>query len=243
MSKNQIQRIAVIGLGRFGMALARRLSLHGAEVIAIDNDEALVNEISDDVAIAVQLDSTDELALKSQDIDRVDCCVVSIGENFEAALLTTVICKKNLKIPVVICRAQTKFHAEIFRQIGADEVIQPEQNAGDMLGRRLAHPRIDDYITLADGFTIVELQAPSRFVGKTVREINLRSMYSVNLIAIRRVKPAVVPEPGTEGDGASETPPQPTRVISVPGPNDVIEATDVLLLAGSEDSLSRLPQE
>ena len=239
MTQPAIQRIAVIGLGRFGMALARRLSMHGAEVIAIDSDEALVNEISDDVAIAVQLDSTDELALRSQEVDRVDICVVSIGENFEAALLTTVICKKNLQLPVVICRAQTKFHAEIFSQIGANEVIQPEQNAGDMLGRRLAHPRIDDYIKLADGFTIVELLSPSRFVGKTVREINLRSAYSVNLIAIRREKPV-----DSEQDSTDEEAEQPvTHIISVPGPNDVIEETDVLLLAGSEESLSRLPQE
>ena len=240
MTQQAIQRIAVIGLGRFGMALARRLSMHGAEVIAIDSDEALVNEISDDVAIAVQLDSTDEAALRSQEIDRVDICVVSIGENFEAALLTTVICKKNLKLPVVICRAQTRFHAEIFSQIGADEVIQPEQNAGDMLGRRLAHPRIDDYIKLADGFTIVELLAPSRFVGKTVREINLRSAYSVNLIAIRRQKPVEHKDDVVEEQSADSTV---SHVISVPGPGDVIESTDVLLLAGSDESLSRLPQE
>ncbi|MCA9047100.1 MAG: TrkA family potassium uptake protein, partial [Planctomycetaceae bacterium] len=135
MGEDFYQRIAVIGLGRFGMALARRLSIHGAEVIAIDSDEKLVDEIRDDVAMAVRLNSTEEAALRSQEVDRVDCVVIAIGENFEAALLTTVICKKNLKIPYVICRAQTQFHAEIFRQIGADEVIQPEQNAGDMLGR------------------------------------------------------------------------------------------------------------
>ncbi|MEZ6061473.1 MAG: TrkA family potassium uptake protein [Planctomycetaceae bacterium] len=235
MITSTVQRIAVIGLGRFGMALARRLSMHGAEVIAIDNDEPLVNEISDEVAIAVRLDSTDEAALRSQEVERVDCCVVSIGENFEAALLTTVICKKNLQVPRVICRAQTKFHAEIFRQIGADEVVQPEQDAGDMLGRRLAHPRIDDYIQLADGFTILELKAPSKFVGRTVREIDLRSKFSVNLIAVRREILSQSPDAADSSRG--------TRMISVPGPNDRIEAADVLLLAGSEESLSRLPQE
>ncbi|MCA9060080.1 MAG: TrkA family potassium uptake protein [Planctomycetaceae bacterium] len=233
------QRIAVIGLGRFGMALARRLSIHGAEVIAIDSEESLVNEVRDDVALAVRLDSTDEAALRSQDVDTVDVCVVAIGENFEAALLTTVICKKNLRIPQVLCRAQTKFHAQIFSQIGADEVIQPEQNAGDMLGRRLAHPRVNDYIKLSEGFTIIELLAPARFAGRTVREIDLRSAYGVNLIAIRRVDSKVPEQSANSADQTSCT----KRLISVPRPDDRIDATDLLVLAGPEESLSKLPQE
>ena len=229
-------RFAIIGLGRFGMSLARRLSTHGAEVIAIDSDDTLVSEISDDVAIAVQLDCTDEAALRSQDVDRVDCVVISIGENFEAAVLTTVICHKHLQVPQVICRAQTTFHAEIFTQIGADEVIQPEHNAGDMLGRRLAHPRIHDYIRLAEGFTVIELQAPKPFVSKSVREIDLRNEFSVNLIAIRR---PVEPESDAAGESADDAP---SKLISVPGPNDRIEASDVLMLAGSEEALARLSQ-
>lgn len=233
------QRVAVIGLGRFGMSLARRLSSHGAEVIAIDADQSLVNEIQDHVAIAVRLDSTDEAALRSQEVDRVNCVVVAIGENFEAALLTTVICKKTLSIPHVICRAQTNLHAEIFGQIGADEVIQPEKTAGDMLGRRLAHPRINDYITLGEGFTVIEMLAPAAFAGKTLRELSLRVNYQVNLIAIRRKSEQFISDDVVTGAPLPNT----TRLISVPGPNDKIEDTDVLLLAGSEESLASLPQE
>ncbi|MEO2015985.1 MAG: TrkA family potassium uptake protein [Fuerstiella sp.] len=232
MNSRISQRVAVIGLGRFGMALARRLSQDGAEVIAIDRQHKRIDEICNDVAIAVQLDSTEETALRSQEVERVDCVVVAIGENFEAALLTTVICKKNLKVQNVICRAQTPLHAEIFQQIGADEVIQPEQNAGEMLGRRLAHPRIHDYVKLGDGFTIVELQSPSPFVGKTLKEIDLRSTYGVNLIAIRRKA-----EPSDAEEQQS-----PDQLISVPGPNDRIEASDILLLSGSDTALSNLPQ-
>lgn len=233
------QRVAVIGLGRFGMALARRLSVHGAEVVAIDTDQSLVNEVQDDVAIAVRLNSTDEAALRSQEVDRVDSVVVAIGEDFESAMLTTVICKKNLHVPVVICRAQTSLHAEIFGQIGADEVIQPEKHAGDMLGRRLAHPRINDYIQLGEGFTVVEMLAPAPFSGKTLKDLSMRMNYQVNLIAIRRK--VEVPEDAEVAEG--ETPPATTRLISVPGPNDRIEVTDVLVLAGTEESLAGLPQE
>ncbi|MEO1983670.1 MAG: TrkA family potassium uptake protein [Fuerstiella sp.] len=232
MNSRSSQRVAVIGLGRFGMALARQLSKDGAEVIAIDRQPKLIEEICNDVAIAVRLDSTKAAALRSQEVERADCVVVAIGENFEAALLTTVICKKNLQLPKVICRAQTPLHAEIFQQIGADEVIQPEQNAGEMLGRRLAHPRIHDYVKLGDGFTIVELQGPSPFVGKTLKEIDLRSTYGVNLIAIRRKA-----EPSDAEEQQS-----PDQLISVPGPNDRIEASDILLLSGSDTALSNLPQ-
>lgn len=239
MSTNSYQRVAVIGLGRFGMALARRLASHGAEVIAIDNDKPLIDEIRDHVGLAVQLDSTDEASLKSQEVDRVDCVVVAIGENFEAALLTTVICKRNLQVPYVICRAQTPLHAEIFHQIGADEVIQPEQNAGDMLGRRLAHPRINDYITLGEGFTVVEMLTPSKFVGKTVMENSLRANYSVNLIAIKK-KAEEVPATSEAEASGTKVPP---KLISVPGPNDRIEADDILLVAGSEEALASLPKE
>ena len=238
MNPTSVQRIAVIGLGRFGMALARRLSVHGADVLAIDSDKNLIDEIRDDVAIAVRLDATDETALRSQEIDRVDCVVVAIGENFEAALLTTVICKKNLDVPHIICRAQTSFHAEIFSQIGADEVVQPEKNAGDMLGRRLAHPRIIDYITLGDGFTVVEMQAPPHFAGKTLQELELRSNWQVNLIAIRR-KPEPSDAPAEPADKTTTD----AQLISVPGPKTRIDADDILLLAGSEESLAKLPQE
>ncbi|MCH8829515.1 MAG: TrkA family potassium uptake protein, partial [Planctomycetes bacterium] len=145
-----MQKVAVIGLGRFGMVLARQLAASGVEVIAIDRSQNLVNEIKDDVDVAVRLDSTDESALRSQDVHKVDVCVVAVGENFEAALLTTVIARK-IGVPRVICRAQTEFHKDIFHQIGADEVIQPETQAGEQLARKLANPHIKDFISLAEG--------------------------------------------------------------------------------------------
>ena len=132
-------KIAVIGLGRFGMELARQLGASGVQVIAIDRSPQLVNEVKDSVDIAVRLDSTDEHALASQEIDKVDVCVISIGENSESALLTTVLAKR-MGVPKILCRAMTEFHAEIFRQIGADEVIQPEIQAGEHLARKLANP-------------------------------------------------------------------------------------------------------
>ena len=223
-------RVAVIGLGRFGMELARRLSAHGVEVLAIDQSQELVHEIKDDVDVAVRLDSTDKHALMSQEINRVDVCVVSIGENFEAALLTAVLARK-LGVPKVICRAQTEFHADIFSQIGVDEVIQPEIAAGEILAWRLANPQLQDIISLAEGYSMIELVAPEEFYGKSLRDLQLRKKYSVNLVAIMRS--TLVP-----GDGAP-----PRTVLSVPKPNDVIQKDDILVVIGADNDLSKLPHD
>lgn len=226
-----MRRIAVIGLGRFGMALARSLAKLGAQVIAVDRSIQLVNEVRDSVDVAVQLDSTDRDALIAQEVDKVDVVVVAIGENFEASLLTTVLLHK-MGVSRVICRAQTEFHAEIFRQIGASEVIQPETNAGEQLARRLANPRLSDLIDLAEGFSIVEIPTPGDWVGNALKKLELRTKFDINLIAIRRE-----PKPAPEGEPALP------EIVSVPGPNHVLRATDMLMLIGSHEAIEALPRK
>lgn len=228
-----VEKIAVIGLGRFGMELARQLSGETTDVIAIDRSSSLIQEIKDDVEVAVRLDSTDRDALLSQEIDKVDVCAICIGENFEAALLTTVIVKK-FGVPRILCRAQSQFHAEIFLQIGADEVIQPELEAGKNLARRLLAPQLELFIPLDEGNTLIELHAPGEFQGKSVVELGLRKVYRVNLVAIKR--PEEVEE---EGGGRTKT----YRVRNVPSPDEVILSGDLLVLVGSNDSLAKLPRE
>ena len=227
-----MHRVAVIGLGRFGMALARELAGSPSQVMAIDSDIDLVNEVKDQVARAVRLDATDEAALLSQEIDKADVCVVAMGEDFESALLATVTLKR-LGIKQIICRAQTAVHAEIFRQVGADEVIQPEAQAGAALARRLANPHIEDFITLGEEFTLIELRAPERFHGKSLVQIDLRKKYNVNLVAIKRAE-----YEQQDGETVAHH-----RIISVPQPTDLILAEDVLVVVGTNDALASLPRE
>ncbi|MBX3440474.1 MAG: TrkA family potassium uptake protein, partial [Planctomycetaceae bacterium] len=197
-----------------------------------DRHPQLVTDIKDDVALAVRLDSTDRDALLSQDIDKVDVCVVAIGENFEASLLTTVLVKE-MGIPKIICRAQTALHAEIFRQIGASQVIQPEQAAGLQVARQLANPQLADVIPLSADFSLIELKAPREFHGKSVENIGLRAKYQVNLVVIMR------PQEGAEVIPGRDRPMQ-TRV---PRPDDVIRPDDTLILVGANESLANLPKE
>ncbi|MBA3312489.1 MAG: TrkA family potassium uptake protein [Planctomycetota bacterium] len=227
----QLPRVAVIGLGRFGMTLARTLGESGAEVIAIDADGRLVDQIKDHVAAAVRLDSTDAAALSSQEVGKCDVVVVAIGENFEAALLTTVLVRQ-FGVRRIICRAQSAVHAEIYRQIGAHEVIQPEMQAGATLGRSLASPHIDEVVPLAEGYSLIELHAPQAFFDKTLAGLNLRVKYQVNLVAIKRTRQVAV-----AGRNVTE------EVLSVPTPDEVIHEGDTLVLVGSNDALNRLPKE
>jgi len=228
-----VHKVAVIGLGRFGMTLAKQLAASDVQVIAVDRNEVLVDEVKDAVDVAVRLDSTDEPALRSQEIDTVDVCVVAIGENFEAALLTTVLAKK-FGIPRIVCRAQTQLHADIFRQIGVEEVIQPEMQIARELSRKLANPHIKDFVPLAEGYTLLELKAPTAFHGKTLQELALRSHYGANLIAIKRLMHTT----NRNGETVEDT-----QVLGVPKASDVIDRNDTLVLVGSDEALARLPKE
>jgi trk system potassium uptake protein TrkA len=129
-------KAAVIGLGVFGQTLAVTLARAGIEVIAIDSKSDAVDDVKDDVALAVALDSTDEKALRAQGIQEVDVLVSCIGENFEANQLTVILAKK-IGVRHVICRASTQTHARILKLIGADFVFTPEVAAAESLARHI----------------------------------------------------------------------------------------------------------
>ena len=135
-----MERFAVIGLGRFGSRLAKNLAASGAEVIAIDRDRMIVEELRDQVTLAIAMDATDEQALKIQGIDKVDCAVVGMGHNFESNALATVLLK-SMRVKRVISRAGNDMQAQILKRIGADSVVSPEDESAD---RDFEHPRAHD---------------------------------------------------------------------------------------------------
>ncbi|HYU80623.1 MAG TPA: TrkA family potassium uptake protein [Vicinamibacterales bacterium] len=214
---------AVIGLGRFGAAMATTLAGLGHDVTGIDGDEDKVRELADVISLAMQLDATDERALRGAGIKDVDVAVVSIGENIEASLLVVTLVKE-LGIKKIIAKAVTPLHGRILEKLGVTRVVFPERETAIRIAHSLVLPNVLDYIELSNEYSIVEVPAPSEFVGKTLREIGLRSRFGLTTIAIKHT--------GRTGDGNF------TNIA--PGPDDVVQSGDVLSLLGSNERLGQL---
>ncbi len=227
-----MRKFAVIGLGRFGGMVARTLAERGAEVIAVDKDEKLIEEFKDIVALAVKMDSTDEEALKSQGIDQVDVAIVSIGENFEASVLTTALLKR-LGVPVVITRAsRTASHIQerILNLIGADRVILPEVEMGKRLAQNLLISNILDYIPISEKHSAAEIRAPKKFWGEKIGDLKIREKYKVSILEIKKVS-------GEGKDAKVE------KINYLPNANDIIEKGDIILVIGEEEDIERFSKE
>ena len=214
---------AVIGLGRFGAAMATTLADLGHDVTGIDGNEDRVRVLADQISLAMQLDATDEKALRAAGIGDVDVAVVSIGENIEASLLVVTLIRE-LGIKTIVAKAVTPLHGRILEKLGVTRVVFPEREMAMRVAHALVVPSVLEFIELSQNFSIAEVPAPAEFFGKTLRDIGLRSRFGLTTIAIKRV---------TAG-GSSEF----TNVA--PGPDDVVEAGDVLALLGSNEKLAQI---
>lgn len=191
MQRRHRPEFAVIGLGRFGTSLALALMESGHTVLGIDQDARLVQRLVDDLTQAVILDATDEDALREVDIGLFDTVVVAIGADFESNLLTTV-SLKSLGVRHVICKAVTDRQREILLRVGADEVVQPEHDAGRLLAERLTAPAVLARLHLGPAHDIVELLTPRSIAGKSLLELDLRRRMGVTVLLIKRENDLIV---------------------------------------------------
>jgi trk system potassium uptake protein TrkA len=226
-----MKSFAVIGLGRFGTMLARTLARAGHEVIAIDTNAELVEQIQNDVAVAVKLDATEEAALRIQGVDNVDCAIVSIGETFETSVMATALLK-SMGVKKVIARSNSPIHQKILKHVGADEIISPEDESALRLAQRLMLPGILSFLEIGEGVSMVQMKAPKEFHHRPLIDLHLRERYSVNLVAIKK-KVVMISRSGEER--VEE------KILDIPKPTDVIEPDDVLVLMGHDEALASLP--
>lgn len=179
------KQFVVIGLGRFGTSVATTLYSLGNEVLAIDTDEEVVQSISDSVTHSVQADATDEATLRSLGIRNFDVAVVTIGSNVQSSIMVTLLVKE-LGVKFVIAKAQNELHAKVLYKIGADRVVFPERDMGVRVAHNLCSSNILDYIELSSDYSIMEITAIKEWENKTLRDLNMRSKYGVNVMAIKR---------------------------------------------------------
>ncbi len=202
------------------MNLARLLAEQDADVIAIDINMDRIEEIKDHVTVAVCMNATQERALRAQDLSEVDIGVVCIGENFQANLLSTVLLKK-IGAKQVITRASTSIEREILKEVGADNVIFPEEDLARQLATRLTTDNILKIFNLGSELEVAQVKAPESLWGKSILEANLRTRYGINIIAVHE-----------EGKTTDKQDPFPT-------PDTVIEKNHILLVAGRSKAISR----
>jgi len=225
------RKFAVIGLGDFGRSIAISLTERGGDVIAVDQSMEIIDEIKDKVAYAVRLDSTDERALRSLGIDKVDVVVVTMGEHFEDTVLTSVLLLQ-MGIRKVVARASSKMQEKILLKLGVHQVVTPEFEMASRLASTLFNEDVLDYISLGEGYNILQVKAPRSFIGKTLQEIDLRIKYNLNLITIKRSYKV-----RNEGNGEDVIK---QRIYGVPTASTIIEENDVLILMGKDKDVKKI---
>ena len=214
MSKKQF---IVIGLGRFGSSVAETLYSLGNDVLAVDHDEDVIQNISNKVTHAIQVDADDENSLKALGIRNFDCAVISIGSDIQSSILATLLVKE-LGVKHVVAKATTALHAKVLYKIGANRVVFPERDMGVRVAHNLVSSNILDYIELSPEYSIAEVVSPVEWHNKTLRELNVRAQYGINVMAIK-----------TNND-----------IDVSPLADNVIEPGDIIVAIGSIEELNTL---
>lgn len=220
-------QVAVIGLGNFGVSVARTLMHLGTQVLAIDEDLNLVEEVKDLVTQATACDATDESALREAGVTDMDAAVVAIGEDIEASIMCTRLLRR-MGLTNILCRALSDLHEEILKEVGASRIIRIEELMGEQAAKWLTAPHVYQHVTFASGYTLIEMRPPAAFVGKTLMGIDLRKNYQVNIAAIQKREPAVDENGRSVFKVKTHTPPD---------PNSIIESDDILVVVGEENKI------
>lgn len=207
----------VIGLGRFGSRLAKQLYQNKAEVLAIDAHAAPVEQIADHVTQAIQADATEKDVLKSIGVQDCDCGIVAMASDLAASVLITMHLKA-LGVKEVICKAYDETHREILEKIGADRVITPEYEMADKLAISMTVPDVLDYIELSDEYGVAEVETPDQWLGQSLKELNIRALYGINILAIRRGE----------------------KIVVSPKAEEVLQQDDILVILGEYSTMDRL---
>ena len=214
-SKSKDKQYHVIGCGRFGSSVAKKMCQLGNEVMVIDKDEDSINNIAELVTHTAIVDVTEERDLKSIGLGNFDVVIVAISSDIRASIMATVMAKE-MGVPKVVCKAKDELQAKVLYKIGADKVVFPERDMGIRLAYNLASENILDQINLDPEYSIMEIVTPQNWVGKTIIELNLRAKYDITVLAVKTQSGLKV----------------------MPSPNYKMQEKNILIIIGNTDKIS-----
>jgi trk system potassium uptake protein TrkA len=221
---------AVIGLGTFGSAVALELAKRGYEVFACDRDPEKIEQIGSELANAVELEATDEKSLRDAGLDEVDTALVSFGDSISDSLLVTMLLKE-IGVKEVVVKVTDERHAMLVRRIGADRVVFPERDMATRLVENILSPHIFDFIELSQEYSLMEIAAPKKMIGKKLADLHLRKRFSVNVIAIKSKIPVV---------NKKGLPDIEEKINIAPGAEDEIREGDTLVILGRDKDIEKV---
>lgn len=219
--KDNHKEYIVFGLGRFGSSVARQLELNGCEVLAVDKDADHVQKISGDVTYALTGDVTNVDTLAELGVRNFDGAIIAMASELEASVLTTIWAKEQ-GVPFVMVKAYNDLQAKILKKVGADAIIFPESEMGVHIANNLAFGNFFDTIEVTDEYSIIDLDVPDIWVGKSLIELNLRKKFGINVIGLKK----------DNGE-----------LNMVPEADKPLEEADILVVIGRNDMLKRLKQK
>lgn len=191
------KQFAVIGLGRFGSNIALSLYEMGHEVLAIDREIKKVQDFSNDFTHVVQADSTDENALREIGIVNFDVVIVAIGADIAANIMTTLLLKE-MGVKYIVSVARNRLQMKVLKKIGTNRIVAPEYDMARRVAYNLTSSTVMDYIELSSEYSIAETTVPKILIGKTLIDADMRSIYNINVVAIKRNGDIIIPPPPTE---------------------------------------------
>lgn len=223
----------IVGLGNFGASLAEKLTTLGNEVIGIDNRMTNVDSCKEKVSHTICMDATDEFTVSGLPLKETDVVIVAIGEDQGANVMTTALFK-NFKVKRLISRAINPLHEKVLEAIDVDEIVHPEEETAERWAKKLCMPNVVDSFELSNDFSIIEIKIPSKYIGKTIREIELRRKY--NILALTTIKQREVKS--VVGKTHNEN-----RVQGVASPDTELQENDILVIYGSNRDLSSFTKQ
>ncbi|MDI3519256.1 MAG: trk/ktr system potassium uptake protein [Caldanaerobacter sp.] len=212
-----MKQFVVIGLGSFGMSLAKTLYEMGNDVLVIDKDEELVQSMAGLVTHAVRADATDENVLKSLGVKNFDVAIVAIGKNMESSIMITMLVKE-MGVKYVIAKAHNELHARVLYKVGADRVVMPEKDMGIRVARNIFSSNLLDLIEFSKDYSIAEILPIEEWFHKTLKEIRMRERYGLNVITAKKMN---------------------DEIIVSPGPDYVVDEGDVLVVCGKNTDIKK----